>query len=204
MSTPTVSPDVLPADAAAILAFWFGPDAGPQDGRLRANWFRKDSGFDAAIAERFGHLLALGHQGGLTDWDAAGAEGVLARIVVLDQFSRNVYRGDARAFAADPLALAAAQGLVQSGADQSLQPEQRMFVYLPFEHSESLAVQHESLRLFQRLAAAEPALQGLVRYAQAHLDVIARFGRFPHRNAALGRASTPEEREYLAQPGAGF
>lgn len=195
---------LLPEPAQRVLDFWFGPPAGPQNGLLRANWFRKDNAFDAAIGEGFADLVREGHGGGLASWDAAGPGGVLARIIVLDQFSRNLFRGEANAFAADPLALAAAQALVAGGQDRALLPEERMFIYLPFEHSEDLTLQRESVRLFGQLADDEPALRGLLSYADAHLDVIARFGRFPHRNAALGRTSTPEELAYLATPGAGF
>jgi len=204
MPSPHHTFTALPDQAQAVLSFWFGPDAGPQNGLLRANWFRKDSAFDAAIGERFGQLVDEGHRGQLTAWDGAGPRGVLARILVLDQFSRNLFRGNARAFAADQLALAAAQTLVATGQDRLLLPEERMFVYLPFEHSEELALQHQSVQLFRQLADDEPLLRGLLSYADAHLEVIARYGRFPHRNAALGRESTAEELAYLATPGAGF
>lgn len=129
---------------------------------------------------------------------------VLAYFVVLNQFSRNIHRGSPLAFAVDALALNAAQQLVETGDDATLLPEQRLFAYLPFEHSESLAMQEQSLRLFRALADAHPTLEGLYGYAVAHHKVIAEFGRFPHRNATLGRASTPAELVYLAQPGAGF
>jgi len=201
---PTMPTTTLPPQAAAVLAFWFGPAAGEPAPVLRPGWFRRDATFDAAIGDHFLAELQSAHQGGLTDWDTAGPLGVLARIVVLDQFSRNVYRGSAQAFAADALALAAAKQLVASGADRDLLPEQRLFAYLPFEHSESLADQNECLRLFGALAAEQPGLQGLLDYAVAHHKVIAQYGRFPHRNATLGRESTPAELEYLSQPGAGF
>jgi uncharacterized protein (DUF924 family) len=128
----------------------------------------------------------------------------LARIIVLDQFTRNIYRGTAKAFAGDPLALEAAQALDDSGANQTLPPVQRGFSFLPFEHAENLSLQLRSVDLFDMLAADAPGYAGMLDYAKRHYEVIRRFGRFPHRNAILGRDSTPEEVEFLKQPGAGF
>jgi uncharacterized protein (DUF924 family) len=128
----------------------------------------------------------------------------LAQVIVLDQFTRNTRRGAAGMFAGDACALATARALVAAGDDLRMAGVQRQFVYLPFEHSEALADQLECLRLFAQLGRDEPALAGLLEWAQKHHDVVARFGRFPHRNAALGRASTPEEAEFLKQPGSGF
>jgi uncharacterized protein (DUF924 family) len=201
---PVAPSHALPPQAAAVLAFWFGPAAGELAPVLRPGWFRRDATFDAAIAAQFLPELESAQAGGLTDWDTAGPQGVLAHVVVLDQFSRNVFRGSPRGFAGDGRALALAKQLVASGADRDLLPEQRLFAYLPFEHSEDLSDQAESLRLFGALAAEQPGLQGLLDYAVAHHKVIAQYGRFPHRNATLGRASTPAELEYLSQPGAGF
>jgi uncharacterized protein (DUF924 family) len=123
---------------------------------------------------------------------------------VLDQFTRNAFRGTARAFAGDARALAAAQAMVGAGQDLALPPLRRAFVYLPYEHAESHAMQDEAVRLFTRLAAQAPGFESMLDYAQRHHAVIARFGRFPHRNAALGRASTPDEIAFLAEPGSGF
>jgi uncharacterized protein (DUF924 family) len=128
----------------------------------------------------------------------------VAQIVLLDQFTRNAWRGSARAFAGDTRALAAAQALVADGHDRTLTGVQRQFVYLPFEHAEDPAMQSESVRLFAQLERDEPAVGELLIWAQRHHDVIERFGRFPHRNAALGRASTPEEIAFLQQPGSSF
>ncbi|EGJ09435.1 hypothetical protein RBXJA2T_03868 [Rubrivivax benzoatilyticus JA2 = ATCC BAA-35] len=128
----------------------------------------------------------------------------LAEILLLDQFTRNIFRGQPRAFAGDARALALAQALVASGADRALTTIERWFAYLPFEHAESLPLQDESVRLFTALAAEDERLADALDYAQRHRDVIRRFGRFPHRNAVLGRPSTADERDYLAQPGAGF
>lgn len=187
-------------DAAAVLAFWFGD---PPATEARAEWFRKDPAFDAQIRERFGATLDAALQGGLRDWDTT-PQGALARIVVLDQFTRNGFRDTPRAFAGDALALAAAQALVAGGADRALGPWQRQFVYLPFEHAEDLAQQQQALALFGALAAEHPQTAELRVWAQKHHDIVARFGRFPHRNAILGRASTAEETAFLSQPGSRF
>jgi uncharacterized protein (DUF924 family) len=190
-------------EVQAVLDFWFGRPGDAGHGEPRAEWFRKDAAFDATIAQRFGALIEKALAGGIDDWDGT-PEGALARLIVLDQFTRNVFRDTARAFAGDTQALAGAQRMVHEGADRKLLPVQRIFVYLPFEHAESLALQQESLRLFTQLAADDPARADLLEWAQKHHDVVARFGRFPHRNQALGRASSAEEIEFLAQPGSRF
>lgn len=178
---------------ADVLDFWFGP----QDA-ARAEWFRKDESFDAVIRLRFGAQVERALAGGLLEWEAT-PEGALARVLLLDQFTRNIFRGTARAFAGDALALEAARAMVARGDDAKLPPLRRVFVYLPFEHSEDPAMQRESLRLFGELG-----LGGFLDYARRHAEVIERFGRFPHRNAVLGRDSTAEEIEFLKQPGSGF
>lgn len=188
-------------DISSILTFWFGPD--PHPTQSRAEWFRKDPAFDAEIASRFGAVIDAALAGELQDWTATPA-GTLALILVLDQFTRNTGRDTPRAFAGDPRALTLAKSLVASGADQAMTGVQRQFVYLPFEHSESLADQDESIRLFAQLGQDDPAQAGLLDWAERHHVIIARFGRFPHRNAALGRASTAEEAAFLLQPGSGF
>ena len=184
----------------AVIDFWFGvpPVDAPRD-----EWFRKSEAFDATIRERFGGLIEQALAGGLRDWDR-DATGAVARIVLLDQFTRNAFRGTARAFAGDALALEAARALVASGSDRELSGVMRQFVYLPYEHAEDREVQRESLRLFADLAAAHPALADVHAWAVRHHDVIARFGRYPHRNALLGRPSTPDEIEFLRQPGSSF
>ena len=193
----------IDSDAQTVLDFWFGAAGSTEYGRLRAEWFRKDDAFDAQIARQFGAQVDAALAGGLTDW-AAEPHGALARIVVLDQFTRNTLRNTARAFAGDALALAAAQAMLASAQDQALQPVQRVFMALPFEHSEDLAMQEQSVRLFTALAAEAPALGGYLDYAQRHHAVVARFGRFPHRNEVLGRASTAEELAFLQEPGLRF
>jgi uncharacterized protein (DUF924 family) len=187
-----------------VLDFWFGAPGTPGAGERRREWFVKDPAFDAQIAQRFGALIEAALRGELAAWPADGAAAALAQIVVLDQFTRNVFRNTPRAFAGDARALAAAQALVAAGQDLALPPLQRAFAYLPFEHAEDLALQDESVRLFTALAAAAPELDDMLDYAHRHRAVIARFGRFAHRNAMLGRASSDEEQAYLKEPGAGF
>ena len=189
--------------AQAVLDFWFGTPDDPLHHSPRDKWFVKDPAFDAECGQRFGALIEQALAGALGHW-ATLPQGALAQIVVLDQFTRNVFRGSARAFAGDARALAAAQALVAGGGDRQLTGVQRQFVYLPFEHAEDLVMQREALRLFAQLEHDEPALAGLLQWAQRHHDIVERFGRFPHRNAALGRTSTAEELGFLQQPGSGF
>ena len=182
---------------AEVLAFWFGE---PPTEQPRAEWFRKDPAFDERVRQRFGAVLQQALDGGLRQWDVQ-PEGALARILVLDQFTRNAWRDTPRAFAGDALALAAAQALVAGGGDEKLPPLQRWFAYLPFEHAEDLAAQRLSLRLFAELARVHPALADAQHWAVKHAAVIERFGRYPHRNAIVGRAATPEEEAFLREPG---
>jgi uncharacterized protein (DUF924 family) len=192
-----------PASPEAVLEFWFGPPDDPGHQLPRPAWFRKDPAFDLQIRERFGGTLEAALQGRLAAW-AAEPLSALAQVIVLDQFTRNAFRDTARAFAGDAQALAAAQAMVAAGQDLTLTGVQRQFVYLPFEHAEDIATQREALRLFGALGQDEPALADLLRWAQAHHDIVERFGRFPHRNAVLGRASTAEEAAFLLTPGSAF
>lgn len=187
----------------AIFDFWFLPAGAPGHGQARAEWFRKDAAFDAEIRSRFGPLLEQALAGGLKHWDAS-PDGALARILLLDQFTRNAYRDSPRAFAGDALALACAQAVVTAGADRQLTPLQRWFVYLPFEHAEDMALQERSVALFAQLQKDSGSFEMALDYALRHRAVIARYGRFPHRNSILGRPSSADELEYLRQPGAGF
>ena len=181
-------------DPAAVLKFWFGCE--------RKAWFEKNPAFDEEIRSRFLSLYEKAIEGKLETWMQAPASG-LARVVLLDQFPRNMFRGQAEAFAADPLARAAARVILDNGWDKAMTPDERMFAYLPLEHSESLADQERCLALMKEIAVF-PEAADLPKWAGAHLAIIRRFGRFPHRNAALGRASTPEEEEFLRQPGSSF
>jgi uncharacterized protein (DUF924 family) len=187
-----------------VLDFWFGAPGSATDGQQRREWFIKNAAFDDQIRQRFGAVIDQAIAGGLREWDAEGPQGVLARILVLDQFTRNAFRNTPRAFAGDGLALSAARELVDSGAHQQLPPWQRSFAYMPFEHAEDAFMQERAVELFSVLAAEHPGFEESLDYAHRHRGVIARFGRFPHRNAILGRASTPEEIEFLRQPGSRF
>jgi uncharacterized protein (DUF924 family) len=191
-----------PADFRKVLDFWFGRPDSDAYRRPREDWFEKSDAFDAAIRARFLELHGRAAAGLLQAWQGA-PESLLALILVLDQFPRNLFRGTARAFATDVQALAAAQLAVAKGFDRELPPVQRWFVYLPFEHAEDLALQRRCLELFEGLRG-DPESAGAIDYARRHFEIIERFGRFPHRNAILGRASTPEEIEFLRQPGSGF
>ena len=191
--TDPAAPD--PGDAAsadAVLRFWFEEIA-------PAQWWKVDPDFDEALRVRFGALHRAACQGECWPWRAAGPRGRLAEVIVLDQFSRNLHRGTAGAFAADGMALALAQEAVAAGHDQALPPPQRVFVYMPYMHSESRRVHGEAVRLFTALGIADH-----LDYEHRHRAIVDRFGRYPHRNAALGRASTAEELAFLQQPGSRF
>jgi len=190
--------------AQDVLDFWFLAPGDPGYGKARPEWFRKDAAFDAQIRDRFGSLIGQAVAGGLREWDIEGPAGALARILVLDQFTRNAHRDTPESFAGDTLALLAAQSLVDCGADRQLPPFQRAFVYMPYEHAEDARMQQCAVDLFARLAAENEGFGEMLDYAHRHRGVIARFGRFPHRNPILGRASTADELQYLGQPGAGF
>ena len=193
----------LPPEARAVLDFWFLPEADPQHGAPRDEWFRKDPAFDALIRARFGVIVDQALAGAFAHWDQDG-RGAIARILLLDQFPRNIYRDRPDAFSGDALALAAANALLAKRADKGLPPILRTFAYLPFEHAESLAAQERSVACFEALATEWPGAADYLDYARRHLAVIARFGRFPHRNEILGRQSTPEELAFLREPGSRF
>jgi uncharacterized protein (DUF924 family) len=176
------------SDIAALLGFWFAQE--PE------TWFKKDPAFDETLRERFGALQESAATGALHHW-AVTAHGALALILLLDQLPRNLHRGTARAFATDTKALAVADAALTRGFDNGLPMSMRQFIYVPFEHAEDLGAQERCCALF-----AEDA--ELLKYAVAHRDIIARFGRFPHRNAALGRATTAEEEAFLQEPNSSF
>jgi uncharacterized protein (DUF924 family) len=182
------------------LHFWFGE--GDDYGKAHQRWFEKNDAFDAEVTRRYRALHQEMREGRHRDW-LNDARTCLARIIVLDQFPRHIYRGKAAAFSTDAQALEAARHLVAQGWDRGMLPVERMFAYLPFEHSEALADQDRAVELCAPLGAF-PETAEVPRYAEAHRVIVRRFGRFPHRNAALGRPSTPEEIEFLKQPGSGF
>ncbi len=166
-----------------VVAFWQA--AGPK------TWYRKDASFDAEILARFLATYEAAAANNLSAWENT-ATGALALLIVLDQFPRNMFRGSARAFAADALARAAADRAIARGFDQEIEPPLRTFFYLPFEHSENLADQERCVTLARATGDADT-----LKWAQLHADIIRRFGRFPHRNAVLGRTTTPEEQVFL-------
>jgi uncharacterized protein (DUF924 family) len=185
-----------------VLAFWFGREGEEGYLELREAWFSRDPDFDHEILDRFEEVYEEAVAGELEAWKEE-AQSCLALIVVLDQFPRNMFRGDVRMYAADGLALAAARHAVERAYDRELPPFQRMFVYLPFEHSENLENQRFSVELFRRLSE-EIGSEDLMVYAVQHLRIVERFGRFPHRNEILRRRTTPEEAEFLKEPGSSF
>ena len=176
------------ATPESVLTFWrtSGPD----------KWFEKDTAFDDDIRARFLETYEAAAAGKLSGWEQT-AEGALALTIVLDQFPRNMFRGDARTYAADPQALAVAKRAIERGFDQKVALSDRQFFYLPFEHSEVMADQERCCAMVAATGDAD-----LLKWAQLHADIIRRFGRFPHRNAMLGRATTPEEQAFL--DGGGF
>ncbi|HTI46441.1 MAG TPA: DUF924 family protein [Casimicrobiaceae bacterium] len=190
--------------ARSVLAFWFGSADGAADADRaeRREWFSKDAAFDAEIRTRFGPLIAQAVAGGLGDW-CGTPRGSLARVIVLDQFTRNAFRDSADAFSGDERARATADRAIERGFDRMLAPLERRFLYMPFEHSEAIEDQSRSVTLFRQLAE-DTGLHDPVAWAERHAEVIRRFGRFPHRNAVLGRASTPQELEFLSMPGSRF
>jgi uncharacterized protein (DUF924 family) len=177
--------------AADVLRFWF-------EESTPAQWWEKDPAFDRLLGERFGALHAAAAACELWAWRAT-AEGRLAEILVLDQFSRNIFRNEPRAFSQDPLALALAQEAVTRGEDQALPLARRIFLYMPYMHSESKAIHLEAVRLF-----SQPGLESNLDFELRHQAIVDRFGRYPHRNKALGRASTAAETAFLREPGSAF
>lgn len=181
----------MQVDYQAVLRFWFEEATSEQH-------FGKDDAFDANIRQRFAESHAAAVRGELFEWRRI-PQGRLAEIIVLDQFSRNLFRDSPRAFAADGMALVLAQEAVRADSDRALPPAQRLFLYMPYMHSESRAIHAVAKTLFESLGLEEN-----LKYELAHKAIIDRFGRFPHRNAILGREPTPEELEFLRQPGSAF
>lgn len=184
MSEQTAPVQPSPTD---ILAFW--REAGPD------RWFKHDEGFDASIRARFAAVYEDAAAGLLSAWENT-SEGALALVIILDQFPRNMFRGSARSFATDTRAHAAAERAIARGFDQKTSMPERVFFYLPFEHSEMLADQERAIALIGATGDGD-----LLKWAQLHADIIRRFGRFPHRNTLLGRTSTPQEQAFLDDGG---
>ncbi len=213
MNAETLGPagqDELPVEARDLLDFWFA-DATRSNEALAfrsARWFSKDRAFDEEIRRRFGELPDKAAAGAFEDWRST-ARGSLALVLVLDQLPRNLYRGDSQAFAYDAFALDTALHALERGFDQALHPLESSFLYMPLEHAEDGDLQARCVSLFESLVEGAPKnladhMARSLDYAERHRKVVARFGRFPHRNEVLGRASTEEEVEYLASGGDRF
>ena len=193
--------------AAGINLFWLGPSPTDPEAAAKASarWYAADDRLDQEIRLKFGEAMERARSGALGDWRTTG-EGALALVILLDQFTRNAYRGTAAAFSGDAMAREVAAGALARRFDHALPVPGRLLLYHPFEHSEDRRDQERSVELFSALAAESPCrwqdyIGSFLRYARAHQEVIGRFGRFPHRNAALGRESTPAEREWLETHG---
>lgn len=178
-------------DYKAVIEFWF-------DSLEPAQWWKKDGNFDRVITERFGHWHTAAGLGELAHW-RQHPEGRLAEIIVLDQFSRNIYRYQPKSFAFDGMALVMSQQAIDNGDDETLEPQKRLFMYMPYMHSESKVIHQQAVVLFQRLG-----LESNLEFELKHKAIIDRFGRYPHRNDILGRESTEQEIEFLQQPGSSF
>ncbi|WP_293036689.1 DUF924 family protein [Moorena sp. SIO1F2] len=185
-----------------ILNFWFGKPDEPDYGKSRKVWFTKNPDFDQEMRSRFLDIYQQAAAGELDNWQTSPYS-CLALIILFDQFPRNMFRGQPQAFATDSKALSTAQYAVDRGFDKELLPVQRWFIYLPFEHSENLEHQRYCVELFSTLKD-DPDSASTINYAYRHLEVIERFGRFPHRNKILGRVNTPEEEEFIKLPGSSF
>lgn len=185
-----------------ILDFWFGAPQSADYGKERSFWFTKKSEFDKELSDRFLSTYEQAAAGELDSWEDSPCS-CLALLLLLDQFSRNMFRGTPKSFATDAKALAVANNAVAKGFDQYLLPVQHWFIYLPFEHSENIADQQRCVDLFATLKD-DPDSAATIDYALRHKSVIERFGRFPHRNEILGRETTPQEAEFLKQPGSSF
>ena len=181
-----------------VLEFWFCPKDSDTYGKNLKIWWKKDPDFDEEVAARFRDHFEGAERGAL-DGLADDARGSLALVILLDQFPRNMFRGTARAFGTDAKALAISEKAIERGFDRTLIPAERAFLYMPWQHVESLDVQERSVRLFEALDFGK-----MLDFAIRHRDIIARFGRFPHRNHIVGRDSTAEEREFLKLPDSSF
>ncbi|HZY65604.1 MAG TPA: DUF924 family protein [Rubrobacteraceae bacterium] len=191
----------MPSEPGEVLDFWFGRENEPVYGEFREAWFQKDEEFDGQIRDRFLEDYERAARGEYDRWKE-DAESCLALVILLDQFPRNLFRGDPRTYMTDDKALGISREGIEQGLDRKLPPFQRHFLYMPFMHSEDLEDQRRSVTLFRELAEEDGP--DVTEYAEGHRDIVERFGRFPHRNEVLGRRTTPEEAEFLEQPGSSF
>lgn len=185
MVAPRPGEAEVPPEAEEVLRFWYSP-------AVRPRWFSSTDALDREIEARFGSLVEAAMAGALASWERS-ARGALALVIVLDQFPLNMYRGEARGYAGEEHAREVAGRAVDRGLDHTLGDHERVFLYMPYMHSEDLSDQDLAVRLFEQAGLDEQ-----LRYARGHRAIVRRFGRFPHRNEALGRASTREEQDYLA------
>ncbi|CAN5550448.1 DUF924 family protein [soil metagenome] len=188
------------AEVEKVLAFWFGREGDEEYGEFRKAWFERSDDFDREVANRFSGLHSRAASGELDSWRDE-AESALALIIVLDQFPRNMFRGDPKSWATDRAALEAAKHAVERAYDRELPAFQRSFVYMPYMHSENLEDQKRCVELFELMGESG---KNNVEFAIGHMEIVERFGRFPHRNEILGRETTPEEAEFLTRPGSSF
>ncbi len=191
-----------PDRAQALLDFWFGPPGDPEREQRRQIWFRGPADFDDTVRLHFAADHDAAAAGALAAWEEA-PDSALALVLLLDQVPRNIFRGTPRAFVCDALARAAASRAIERGFDRAAPPVWRWFFYLPYQHSEDIADQRRSLRLFETVPEGADPERG-IRFVLRHWEIIERFGRFPHRNAILGRVSTPEELAFLEEPDSSF
>lgn len=192
----------MPSEPGEVLDFWFGREGEERYGEFRDEWFQKDEEFDRQIHERFSEDYERAARREYDDWREE-PESCLALVILLDQFPRNLFRSDPRTHATDGKALEASEYALERAFDRELPAFKSMFLYMPFMHSENVEDQRRSVELFGRLAARDNG-PDVTEYAEGHRDIVERFGRFPHRNRILGRESTPEEAEFLEQPGSSF
>jgi uncharacterized protein (DUF924 family) len=198
MSSKGDSTVTLPERARALLDAWFGPPGDPRREQHREIWFKSAAEFDAALRDAFLADYEAGAAGELREWEAS-PEGALALVLLLDQIPRNIFRDTPRAYAADVAACSVADRALERGFDELIPPAWRLFFYMPFHHSEDLADQHRSVALFDTLPRNPDRRGALRRYGCPYVEVIERFGRFPHRNKILGREPTPAEAAFLAE-----
>ena len=192
----------MPNEPAEVLDFWFGREDEPGYGEFRDEWFQKDEKFDRQVCERFLDDYENAARGAYDGWREE-PEGCLALVILLDQFPRNLFRGDPRTYATDGKALEVSEYAIRHALDQKSPGFKRMFLYMPFMHSEEMEDQRRSVELFHGLADEDDS-PDVTEFAEGHREIVERFGRFPHRNAMLGRETTPEEAEFLTQPGSSF